>query len=119
MAACDRANQFIDQHAPWNLAKDPAKARELQDVCTVGLNLFRQLAIYLAPVLPRLKRQTEELFGRPIGHWNESREPLLGIPVNPFKHMMTRVRREEVVAMIEESKEAETTARASRRGRRG
>ncbi len=107
MAACDRANQFIDQHAPWNLAKNPAKARELQDVCTVGLNLFRQLALYLAPVLPRLKRQTEELFGRPIEHWNESKQPLVGTPVNPFKHMMTRVRREEVDAMIEESKEPE------------
>jgi methionyl-tRNA synthetase len=110
MAACDRANQFIDQKSPWNLAKDPAKARELQDVCTVGLNLFRQLAVYLAPVLPRLKRQTEELFGRPIGHWNESKQPLVGTPVNPFKHMMTRVRREEVDAMIEESKEPETPA---------
>jgi methionyl-tRNA synthetase len=110
MAACDRANQFIDQNAPWNLAKDPDKDRELQDVCTVGLNLFRQLAIYLAPVLPRLKRQTEELFGRPIGHWDESKQPLVGSPVNPFKHMMTRVRREEVDAMIEESKEAETPA---------
>jgi methionyl-tRNA synthetase len=110
MAASDRANQFIDQHAPWNLAKDPAKARELQDVCTVGLNLFRQLAVYLSPVLPRLKRQTEELFGRPIGHWDESKQPLAGSPVNPFKHMMTRVRREQVDAMIEESKEPETSA---------
>jgi methionyl-tRNA synthetase len=109
MADCDQANQFIDQHAPWTLAKDPAKSRQLQDVCTVGLNLFRQLAIYLTPVLPRLKQQTEELFGRPIEHWDESKQPLTGTSVNPFKHMMTRVRREQVDAMIEESKERETT----------
>jgi len=108
LAAGDRANQFVDRTAPWNLAKDPAKAAELQDASTIGLNLFRQLAVYLAPVLPRLARQTGELLGRPIERWEESGQPLLGTPVRPFKHMMVRVRREQVDAMIEASKDKET-----------
>ncbi len=108
--AGDRANQFVERAAPWNLAKDPAKADELRDACTVGLNLFRQLAIYLAPVLPRLARQTGELLGRPIEHWDESKQPLVGTPVSKFQHMMKRVPREKLDAMIAESREPEAGA---------
>ncbi|OHB85151.1 MAG: methionine--tRNA ligase [Planctomycetes bacterium RBG_16_64_12] len=107
LAAGDRANQFVEQAAPWNLAKDPAKARQLQDVCTIGLNLFRQLALYLAPVLPRLARQTGDLLNQPIEHWDQSKNPLVARPVSGFEHMMKRVRREQVAAMINESLEAE------------
>jgi methionyl-tRNA synthetase len=113
MAASDRANQFIDRVAPWNLRKDPAKRKELQDACTIGVNLFRQLAVYLAPVLPRLARQTGQLLDDPICRWEQSQEPLLGRPVKAFEHMMTRVRREQVDAMIEESKEEGTPESAA------
>jgi methionyl-tRNA synthetase len=109
LAASDRANQFIDRAQPWYLAKDRQKARELQDVCTIGLNLFRQLAIYLAPVLPRLARQTGELLDDPISHWDHSKRPLLGKPVKRFEHMMVRVKREQVDAMIEAGKEGESS----------
>ena len=54
MALADRANEYVDRQQPWTLRKDPAKAKELQNVCTVILNLYRQLVIYLAPVLPKL-----------------------------------------------------------------
>ena len=108
LAASDRANQYIDRAQPWYLAKDPLKARELKDVCTVGLNVFRQLAIYLAPVLPQLARQTGELLGEPITRWDQSKRPLLGNPVKRFEHMMVRVKREQVEAMIEASKEEDS-----------
>jgi len=105
LAAGDRANQFVDRMAPWNLAKDRSKSEQLRDVCTIGLNLFRQLAIYLAPVLPRLARQTGELLNDPITSWDQSKTPLVGKPVSRFEHLMVRVRREQVDAMIEASKE--------------
>ncbi len=66
LAAGDRANQFVEQRAPWNLRKDPSKQDELRDVCTIGLNLYRQLAVYLTPVLPRLAKQTGDLLNDPI-----------------------------------------------------
>ena len=105
LAAGDRANQFVEQRAPWNLKKDPAKADELRDVCTIGLNLFRQLAIYLAPVLPRLARQASELLGEPIVHWDQAKQPLLGVAIGRFSHMLKRVDLAEVDAIIAESTE--------------
>ena len=101
MAAADRANAFIDTHKPWELAKQqtPESAAAVQQVCTVGLNLFRQLAVYLAPVLPKLARQTGELLGRPITHWEQSQRPLVGTPVGKFTHMIERVDPEKVEAM--------------------
>jgi methionyl-tRNA synthetase len=106
MALADRANQYVDSKEPWKLRKDPARAAEVQDVCTVTLNLFRQLVVYLAPVLPRLAEQTGALLGRPIRHWDEAQQPLVGTPVQPFETLLTRVEPKEVQAMIEESKEA-------------
>ncbi len=105
LSAGDRANQFIDKAAPWLLNKDPEKENQLRDVCTIGLNLFRQLAVYLAPVLPRLARQTGELLGEPITCWDQSKTPLLGREVKPFEHMLTRVKPEQVQAMVDESRE--------------
>ncbi len=107
MELADRANPFVENAQPWVLAKDmQQRGDELRDVCTVALNLFRQLAIYLAPVLPRLARQCGELLGEPIVHWNQSQKHLLGTTVNKFEHMLGRVKKEEVEAMIEDSKEA-------------
>ncbi len=105
MVLGDRANQFIEHNAPWALKKDPAKAAELQDVCTIGLNLFRQMTIYLAPILPSLAQQTGELLSDPITSWSQSQKPLVGTPVGKFSHMMRRVDRKQVDAMIAASAE--------------
>ncbi|WP_153558441.1 methionine--tRNA ligase [Roseimaritima sediminicola] len=108
MELADRANPYVEHARPWELRKDPERQQELQDVCTVALNLFRQLAIYLAPVLPRLAQQCGELLGEPITRWQQSRTPLVGTPVAPFKHMLKRVQIEDLQQMIEDSKEQDT-----------
>jgi methionyl-tRNA synthetase len=108
MELADRANPYVEAAAPWNLRKDATQAKQLQDVCTVALNLFRQLAIYLAPVLPRLAEQTGRLLGKPIEHWNDSKSPLLGSPVAKFEHMLVRLDKKDIDKMIEESREVET-----------
>jgi len=105
LAAGDRANQFVEQRAPWNLRKDPSKQDELRDVCTIGLNLYRQLAIYLAPVLPRLTQQTGDLLNDPIVSWEQSQKPLLGTPVGKFTHLMQRVDPKRVEALVAASAE--------------
>jgi methionyl-tRNA synthetase len=110
MALADRANPFVEENKPWDLRKDPTQAARLQDVCTIALNLFRQLAIYLAPVLPRLARQSGELLNDPITHWEQAKTPLVGRKVDKFTHMLRRVEEKDLQAMIEESKkEAGTT----------
>ncbi len=107
MAAADRANGYIESSRPWEIAKqdDPQAKRNVQIACTTGLNLFRQLAIYLAPVLPRLAEQTGELLNDPIVSWEQSKQPLLGTPVGKFKHMMQRVDPKRVEAMVAASAE--------------
>lgn len=106
MLLADRANQFVDAREPWKLKKDPARADEVRDVATVALNLFRQLAVYLAPVLPRLARQTGELLGAPITRWNDAQTPLTGTPVAPYQHLLTRVDPVKIQAMLDETKTA-------------
>ena len=100
----DKANPFVENAEPWNLRKDPAKAQELQDVCTIALNLFRQLVIYLSPVLPELAEKTGELLNDPLLHWDQSQTPLTGSAVAKFKHMMKRIEEKDVKAMEEASK---------------
>jgi methionyl-tRNA synthetase len=99
----DKANFYIDQVKPWELRKDPAKSQEIQSSCTIGLNLFRQLVIYLAPILPRLAEQTGRLLNDPIVRWSQSQQPLMGTPVSKFEHMFKRIEIKDVEKMIEES----------------
>ena len=106
MLLADNANKYVEDQAPWTLRKDPERQSDLLDICTVTLNLFRQIVVYLTPVLPELSRQTEQLLGTPISHWNDAQQPLTGTTVAPFEHMMKRVDVNQVNAMIEESKEA-------------
>lgn len=111
MEIADQANAFVENSAPWTLKKDPTQQVRLQEVCTIVLNLFRQLCVYLAPVLPRLADQCGQLLQSPIQHWNDSQSPLVGTPVSKFEHLLQRLQPEKVQAMIEESK-VETTPQA-------
>ena len=115
MALADRANRYVDDKAPWTLRKDPARTAEVQDACTVTLNLFRQIAVYLAPVLPRLAEQAGHLLQQPIRSWEDSQTPLVGTRVTKFEHLMKRVELAQVKAMIEDGIQAaaETAAPAA------
>ena len=105
MELADQANPFVENSQPWVLRKDPAKQQELQDVCTIALNLFRQLVVYLSPVLPELTVKANELFGVEISDWNDSQSPITGSQIAKFKHMMQRVDIKDVEAMIDETKD--------------
>jgi len=105
MALADKANQYVDQAAPWKLKNNLERAVELQNDCTVALNLFRQLVIYLAPVLPSLQKQTDELLGGGVSRWSDAATPQVGTAVNEFKHMIKRVEPAQVEAMVAESRE--------------
>ena len=107
MELADLANPYVESKAPWELRKDPKRAAELQDACTVSLNLFRTLVIYLSPVLPELAEKTSALLGDPVLSWEQSRTPLVGTPVAAFQHMMQRVDPKHLQAMIDDSRVAE------------
>ncbi|MCA9118366.1 MAG: methionine--tRNA ligase subunit beta, partial [Planctomycetaceae bacterium] len=105
LSLADAANQYIENCQPWTLRKDADRQDELLGICSVGLNLFRQIVVYLAPVLPQLAEQTGRLLNTPITSWNDALTPLTGTPVGKFEHMMQRVDPARVNAMIEESRE--------------
>lgn len=109
MLAADRANAYVDAEQPWKLAKaGPEAAAKLHQVASVALNLFRQLTVYLAPVLPTLAEQAGELVGGPIRSWDESQQPLAGLPVGPFQPLMRRVEAAQIAALLEATKTAST-----------
>lgn len=105
MELADAANPFVEHAKPWEMKKDPQRQGELRHVCTVALNLFRQLAIYLSPVLPELAQQCGDLLGEKIEHWQQSQSPLLGVQPAKFQRMLDRVQKESLEKMIEDSKE--------------
>ena len=103
MALADRANEFVEARAPWELRKDPDKADELLEVCTVALNLFRQITIYLAPVLPGLAAKASALLNAAPASWDDASTPLAGNTVAKFEHLMRRVDPARIESMIEAS----------------
>lgn len=106
MALADKANQFIDEHKPWVLIKDPDKLDEVQEVCTAGINAFRSLCIYLKPVLPELVEQAETFLNCEQLTWDDLQTPLLSHKINKFKPLMTRIETESIDKMIEDSKKS-------------
>ena len=101
----DRANQYIDDKKPWVMAKDDALADQVQDVCSVGINLFRALATYLKPVLPAMAEKSETFLQTSLD-WTALDAPLVGHELAPFEPLLQRVDPEAVAAMVEASKQA-------------
>ena len=113
MALADRANQYIDANKPWVLAKEAGKEQTVQDVCSVGLNLFRVLMTYLQPVLPAMAADVETFLKLPAMTWDSIDTPLTGHTINNFKPLMTRVEQEKIDAMLEDSKDSLGTIAAA------
>jgi methionyl-tRNA synthetase len=105
MALADKANQYIDANKPWVLAKQEGEEQTVQDVCSVGLNLFRVLITYLQPVLPAMATEVESFLNIPALRWDAIATPLTDHTINTFKPLMTRVEQEKVDAMLEDSKD--------------
>lgn len=105
MALADRANQYIDEKAPWVIAKQAGRDAELQDICSMGINLFRVLIGYLRPILPGTAADSEAFLKIAPLTWEAIAEPLLDHEIAPFKPLMTRVDPKQIAAMLEASKE--------------
>ncbi len=100
MTLADAANTYVDSKTPWTIKKDPARATELQDVCTVILNLYHQILVYLQPVLPKLAARGGALLGSACDRWDLVTTPLVSRRVEKFEHLMTRVEIDKVRAMF-------------------
>ena len=106
MALADLANQYINDVKPWIIAKDGARVDELQAVCTQGLNLFRMLVTWLAPVVPKLAERSGEFLRHPITAENaleQVTKPLLDHQIGPFVRLLDRIALEDANAMMEDT----------------
>jgi methionyl-tRNA synthetase len=105
MALADKANQYIDDYKPWVVAKQEDSDAELQAICSMGINCFRLLVLYLKPVLPVIAEKTEAFLNIEPLQWKDAKTALTNHKINPYKPLMTRVEKESIEAMIENSKE--------------
>ena len=96
----DSVNQFIDQQKPWNLPKNSA---ELHECVSLGLNIYRQIIIFLKPVLPNLAQKSELLFNHPPFVWEDLYEPLKKCKLNPFKPLMNRIDKNKISSLIKKN----------------
>ncbi|WP_106478313.1 methionine--tRNA ligase [Phytohalomonas tamaricis] len=105
MELADEANTYINDQAPWVLAKEAGREQDVLDICSVGINLFRQLVVYLAPIVPALAEEARVFMNLTTLGWNSRSDVLLNHPIEKFKPLMTRVEMDKIDQMIEVSKE--------------
>ncbi|WFF37917.1 methionine--tRNA ligase [Moraxella nasibovis] len=104
MALADLANQYIDEKKPWAVAKENPNSTEVQDICSVGLNLFHKIMVYLSPVLPTLASQSQAFLN--VENFNfDARFEILTHSINEFTPLMQRIDPKKVQAMVDDSKE--------------
>jgi methionyl-tRNA synthetase len=116
MALADIANQYVNDEKPWEIAKQEGQEARLHEVCTVAVNLFRLLALYLKPVLPRVAKAVEAFLNIPAMSWTNSAGLLpAGHAIQPYSHLMTRVEMKQIDALVEANKQSLETPPAPAR----
>jgi methionyl-tRNA synthetase len=105
-------NQYVDEQKPWEIAKEPGQDAALQWFCTLYLELFRILTIYLKPVLPKVAEDVEEFLalGKPLA-WDDVEKPLKpGHVVQPYRHLVSRIDPKQIDQLLEPPSEAKPEA---------
>jgi methionyl-tRNA synthetase len=101
MELADKVNAFVDENKPWEIAKAPEREADLQRVCSITLEAFRLLSLYLKPVLPQVTAGVEDFLSIPAMAWNDVQTPLSSKnPIKPYKHLMTRVEAPQIEALL-------------------
>lgn len=101
MELADKVNGFVDENKPWEIAKDPEREADLQRVCSITLEAFRMLSLYLKPVIPQVAAGVEEFLSLPPLSWEDINTPLSSKnPIKPYKHLMTRVEAPQIEALL-------------------
>ncbi len=106
MQLANLANQYVDAHKPWELARAPERSGELHAVCSTALALFRDLTLYLKPVLPHTARDVEALLRIAPLMWNDAWRHLpAGHRIGEYRHLMTRVEARQMAALVAANKD--------------
>jgi methionyl-tRNA synthetase len=102
MELADVVNGFVDSNKPWEIAKDPSKEQELQTICSITLEAFRRLTVYLKPVVPNVAAGVEKFFNIAPMSWGDVNKSLTSKQaINPYQHLMTRIDPAMIEKLIE------------------
>ncbi len=101
MLLADRVNEYVDRHKPWELARQDGMEAALHDVCSVCIEAFRILSIYLKPVLPALAARVEAFLQLPPLQWADAQRALGHHRIGEYKHLMQRVDPKLMQALFE------------------
>ena len=104
MKLADKANQYIDKKKPWQLAKIEGNEKEVHEITSLAINLFKVLMTYLKPVLPEMAKRSEEFLNVDSLNWSDIESPLTNHKINKFKALMTRIEDDQIDQMVESSK---------------
>jgi len=104
MKLADKANQYIDEKKPWQLAKVEGSEREVHEITSLAINLFKVLMTYLKPVLPEMAKRSEEFLNIESLAWPDIETPLTSHKINNFKPLMTRIEDDQIDQMVESSR---------------
>ncbi|MEW5248847.1 methionine--tRNA ligase [Microbulbifer discodermiae] len=105
MQLADAANAWISDKAPWSLSREAGREAEVVAICSQGVNMFRALITWLAPVLPQTADRAAEFLGTRLD-WHTATTPLAGHTINKFKPLMQRVEQRQVDAVLEAAQES-------------
>lgn len=103
MGLADKANQFIDFHKPWSLAKEDGQEAKVHQICSQGINMFKVLVSYLKPIIPSLAEKAQEFLNVEMNNWNDAPVFLKDHKINKFKPLATRIEKEKVDKILEDT----------------
>ncbi|MBL8286505.1 MAG: methionine--tRNA ligase [Rubrivivax sp.] len=104
MLLADRVNEYVDRHKPWELVKQAGMEAALHDACTVCIEAFRVLTVYLKPVLPALAAKVEAFLAIEPLAWADAQRSVHhggGHRIGEYKHLMQRVEAAQLEALFE------------------
>jgi len=104
MTLADKANQYFDSKQPWVIAKQDAKSKEVQKICTTTLNLFKILSIYLHPVIPNITNDAFKFLNLKKQSWNEISSLLTSSKINKYEALIYRIEGKDLDSIQNESK---------------
>jgi methionyl-tRNA synthetase len=113
MAFADRANQYVDEHKPWKMAKEDGREAEVVAVCTQALNLFRVLTTWLSPVIPTIAENAGAFLNDDLMTWSGLETPLLDHAIEKFQPLARRVEPKQIEALMNDAKESLQSSEAA------
>jgi len=115
MGLADQVNEYVNNHKPWEIAKQEGEELKLHQICTSCINGFRLLTLYLKPVLPILAEKVEAFLNIAPLTWSDSKTTILDHTINKYQHLAQRIEDDKITAMLDANKQVQTTNNAKQK----